>query len=81
MKTGDLIRYVNPDNAKGEAAGSVDWVTIHKEAKSEYSVVVERNSRIKSKKVSSSAEIRKIVKMVEKMGYKKQGGASVELDA
>lgn len=81
MKTGDYIRYVNPDNAKGESQGSVDWVTIHKDGKAVYTVAVERNSRLHTKKIESSTEVRKIVKALEKMGYRKQGGASVELDA
>lgn len=64
MKKGEKIRLVNVD------AELVDCLTISKEAKARYKIVLEQDSRIHVKESDSSAEIRKIIRVAEKLGYK-----------
>jgi hypothetical protein len=74
MKTGECVKLVNPDVEEG-----VDWLTIWKEKKGQYKVVLEKSSRIRTRVINSSAEFRKIIKLAEKSGYKMQT-KGVELD-
>lgn len=70
MRTGEKIRLVNLN------AEFVDCLTISKEAKAKYKIVFEQNLQMHMKETNSSAEIRKIIRVAEKLGYKIEKGSA-----
>lgn len=70
MKTGENIRMVNPE-AVDEG---VDVLTIKKEGKGSYLVVLGTRAKL----VECSAEVRKIIRIAVQNGYKMEKGVTLD---